>query len=116
MKKVTDPLPGYCVALISCTIGGGPHQCLRLRESGSEFCIPCGHTSGRRRVALSDLKKVQEVCRAYPLLAAVLVSKEVLLRLCSDVERYRVENEDLQRHGKALADALEEAKGQRHEP
>ncbi len=115
MKKIDDPLPNFCVALIPCTIGGGPHQCLRLRESGSEFCTPCSHASGRRRVEAADVERVRAACRHSPE-ANALVSKKILLRLCSDVERYRVENADLQRHGEALADALEVAKGQRHEP
>ncbi len=56
---------------------------------------------------MTDVEKVQEACARSPGLSNILVGKRLLRRLCKDVERYRVENDDLQRYGEALTRALD---------
>ncbi|KKM98910.1 hypothetical protein LCGC14_1153200 [marine sediment metagenome] len=55
----------------------------------------------------ADVKKIRDACNLAPNLADVPVGRKLLLQLCDEVERYRVENEDLQHHAETLTEALE---------
>ncbi len=50
----------------------------------------------------ADVQKIRSACNKYPILAGMLVGKEQLLKLCDEVERYRRENQGLQRYALAM--------------
>ncbi|KKN01046.1 hypothetical protein LCGC14_1131740 [marine sediment metagenome] len=56
----------------------------------------------------ANVQKIRSACNKYPILAGMLVGKEQLLKLCDEVERYRGENQDLQRYALALMRALDD--------
>ncbi len=105
MRNSESPNPNYCIREVPCLIGGGPHQCLRLHDSDSQFCG--NHRPGSRQEDLNDIEKVLAAIRANPHIANLLGGQKILLRFCAEVERYRVENEDLQRYGEELTKMLD---------
>ena len=55
----------------------------------------------------ADIKKIRDACNRAPNRVDIAIGRKLLLQLCDEVERYRGENDDLQRHGEALMRALD---------
>ncbi len=50
----------------------------------------------------ADIQKIRSACNKYPILVDIAIGRKQLLKLCDEVERYRRENQGLQRYALAM--------------